>query len=142
MIVPSLASALTVTTHCRVSAAGGRPDFGEAFPTVRALIDEFGEPGFADRVMSAAPEETDWRPLSDLLGIAIWLTSDNGHEITQTARRWLQAHSDQRKVLVALNLDVIPVDATEIGLLQEVAERFPTAEGACRELIAQLAAGR
>jgi hypothetical protein len=78
------------------------------FDSVHQLVEEYGESGLADRVINEVPRIVPFEVVADLLNILIWSTSDNGSAITTSANSWLRDQTDNRKILIALNLGVIP----------------------------------
>jgi hypothetical protein len=78
------------------------------FDSVLQLVEEYGESGLADRVISEVPRIVPFEVVVDLLNILIWSTSDNGSAIAKSANSWLRDQTDNRKILIALNLEVIP----------------------------------
>ena len=75
---------------------------------VERLIAEIGESEFADKLFNSVSRSVPYEVVRDILNIAIWSTSDNGVGITESTNRWLQEMADTRKMLVALNLEVLP----------------------------------
>ncbi|MGQ2992870.1 hypothetical protein [Variovorax sp.] len=72
------------------------------------------------------------RDISDLLGLWIWRTSDNGSRIRHALDDWLRACDDESKVWIALHREGVPF-AQEGDLLERAAERFPGLVDLCRE---------
>jgi hypothetical protein len=86
---------------------------------------------FLKRVPSAEPE---W--IAEILARLVWLTDDNGHEISNSLRRWL-AEEDLPKVEIALAFREVWLWNTrkEMDLiLGPIEARFPTLLGQCSSL--------
>lgn len=114
-----------------------RPEFQKSFQLVDEILQLYGEPNLADRLyVDCAPSVT-WSVIADLFSILIWSTEDNGYELTRTTERWLIECDDERKVNVAINLDVYPfASPTDMeGYLSVVATKFSTATDRCNELL-------
>ncbi|CAN7438019.1 hypothetical protein LJR066_002707 [Acidovorax sp. LjRoot66] len=72
------------------------------------------------------------RDISDLLGLWIWRTPDNGSRIRNALDDWLRACDDESKVWIALHREGIPF-VQEGDLLERATERFPSLANLCRE---------
>ncbi|MRW92280.1 hypothetical protein GJ699_19990 [Duganella sp. FT80W] len=86
---------------------------------------------FSKRVLSAEPE---W--IAEILARLVWLTDDNGHEITNSLRRWLN-EEDSAKVQIALLFRELWLwdTCTEMdSVLDSVEARFPAFSGQCASL--------
>lgn len=86
---------------------------------------------FLKRVPSAEPE---W--IAELLARLVWLTDDNGHEISNSLRRWL-AEGDLPKVEIALAFREVWLWNTREEMnaaLCQVEARFPTLLEQCATL--------
>ncbi|WP_374582838.1 hypothetical protein [Pseudoduganella sp.] len=86
---------------------------------------------FLKRLPSAEPE---W--IAELLARLVWLTDDNGHEISDSLRRWL-AEDDLAKVEIALAFREVWLWNTRDEMdtiLRSVEARFPTLLGQCAAL--------
>lgn len=85
------------------------PNFDTSFACAERCLRLLGESDdIADRLCDLVPPEISWQSLADVLGMWMWMTSDNGTAILQTAERWLEEATDERKCLIALNLDAYP----------------------------------
>lgn len=74
------------------------------------------------------------RDISDLLGLWMWRTNDNGSRILAAQEEWLLACDDEDKVWVALHRDGVPF-AERGDLLARAAVAFPNLESVCREAL-------
>lgn len=85
------------------------PNFDTSFACAEGCLSLFGESDdMADWLLDLSPPEFPWQSLADVLGMWMWMTSDNGTAILQAAERWLEEATDERKCLIALNLDAYP----------------------------------
>jgi hypothetical protein len=78
---------------------------------------------FLKRVPSADPE---W--IAEILGRLVWLTDDNGYEISNSLRRWL-AEDDLAKVEIALAFREVWLWETRNemdAIFRSVEARFPS----------------
>jgi hypothetical protein len=83
---------------------------------------------FEKRTHSANPE---W--IADILARLVWLTDDNGHEITNSLRRWI-GEDDPLKVQIALLVGEVWLWETREemdGILGAVVARFPALSELC-----------
>lgn len=108
------------------------------FDLVDQIVKGQGEVGIADWVVDSSPPMTPWESLAEILAIMIWSTSDNGRGIVRDAERWLALGVDERRVFVALNLDVYPFrDPSEMeSVLARVASAFPRQAELCVSMVA------
>ena len=114
-----------------------RDNFDHSFDLVQQIVGEFGEDHLAERLYGLIPHERPWQDIADMFGFLVWCTSDNGGELMETMDAWLQSADDERKVLIALNIDIYPFrDQAEMKrVLTSVALRWPNAAARCAELI-------
>jgi len=129
------ASILTKPLATIASERGGR--FDRSFDLVDRLLAEFGEADMAERLYAAIPSECPWEVVSDLFGILLWSTSDNGAALSRVTEGWLRVGEDLRRVRVALHLDSYPFgDRSEMEqVLRQVAAKQPDVAARCEELI-------
>lgn len=113
--------------------------FTQSFKLVNKLVDEYDENDLATRLYTDIPKETPWEIIADLFSILIWTTSKNGHDLIKKTQEWLLEGNDERKMLVAMNLDVYPfVDRVQMeNVLTGISQRFPNLKRKCEELITQ-----
>lgn len=98
-----------VLTKCIESICSERDgEWDTTFDIVNQLVKDYGEEKLADRVVEEVPRTIPFEVVADLLSILLWSTSDNGRSIADSANLWLREQTDTRKVLIALNLEVIP----------------------------------
>ena len=112
-------------------------NFDQSFARVAALVPEYPPEELADVLIDDIPIAVPWEVVSDILGILIWSTEDNGSSIMRTAEKWLLDAQDLRRIQVALNLDVYPFKTNDQmqRVLTEVVQRFPEVDMFCRALI-------
>ena len=108
------------------------------FDLVGKIVKRQGEVGIADWVVDSSPPMTPWESVAEILAIMIWSTSDNGRGSVRDAERWLALGVDERRVFVALNLDVYPFcDPSEMeSVLAKVASAFPRQAELCTLMVA------
>ena len=95
--------------HCLQTITEEAPNFDTSFACAERCLKLLGESDdIADRLFDLAPPEFPWQSLADVLGMWMWMTSDNGAAILHTTERWLEEATDERKCLIALNLDAYP----------------------------------
>jgi hypothetical protein len=102
-----------------------------------ALVQEFGEDAFADRLYSEIPRSVPYEVVCDLFDLLAWRTNDNGASVTRTIEDWLRAGLDNRKLRIALHLEVYPfIDEYEMKeVLSRLADSNSTFAYRCHELI-------
>ena len=78
-----------------------------------------------------------WKVVADLYAILIWSTNDNGYALMRTVEQWLNEKNDERKIKIALNLDVYPFKEkkTMKKTLKEISMIFPELSEMCGRLI-------
>jgi hypothetical protein len=108
-----------------------------SFDVIAQLVLEYGEESLAERLIEEVPRTVPFEVVSDLLSILIWSTSDNGHAIAKAANIWLREQADTRKILVALNLEVIPFSSAEEAkqVLMPIAETNYLASSHCMRVL-------
>lgn len=111
--------------------------YTEAFDAVDVVVREIGELDLANILFGEIPRSVPFEVVADLFNILLWQTSDNGAAITRAIESWLSEGSDNRKLLIALNLDIYPfVDAKEMdAVLMRLAESNVRVAARCKELI-------
>jgi len=75
--------------------------------------------------------------VAELFNLLAWQTNDNGASVTRTIETWLREGTDNRKLLIALHLDVYPfIDDEEMErVLSHLAETNVRVSARCKELI-------
>jgi hypothetical protein len=108
-----------------------------SFNAVRSLVEEYGEQQLADRLVDEIPRSMPFEAVADLLNFLIWSTSDNGHAITTAANSWLRKQADTRRILIALNLDVIPFQSEDEAkqILAPIKAKNPIAMPHCARML-------
>jgi hypothetical protein len=102
-----------------------------------ALVEEFGEEGLANRLYSEIPHSVPYEVVCDLFDLLAWRTDDNGASVTRTIEDWLREGLDNRKLRIALHLEVYPfIDQREMEeVLSGLADKNSTLAYRCHELI-------
>lgn len=102
-----------------------------------ALVKEFGEDGLANRLYSEIPRSVPYEVVCDLFDLLAWRTDDNGASVTRAIEDWLREGLDNRKLRIALHLEVYPfIDEREMEeVLSGLADKNSTLAYRCRELI-------
>jgi hypothetical protein len=118
--------------------AAERGNLDRSFDLVDDIIRKFGESGLAERLYEAVPQTRPWQDLSDLFGILIWSTSDNGDQLMRAMERWLVSAGDVRQISIALSVGVYPFkDQSKMEqILARVARVQPATAQLCSEVIA------
>ncbi|WP_211232104.1 hypothetical protein [Pseudoduganella violaceinigra] len=111
--------------------------FSEAFDAVDVIVREMGERDLANILFTEIPRSVPFEVVADLFNILAWQTSDNGAAMTRAIESWLIEGSDNRKLLIALNLDVYPfINAKEMEtVLMRLTESNVRVAARCKELI-------
>lgn len=114
------------------------PDFPDSLEAVGALLCEFGEKDLADFLFASIPSTVPFQVVASLFDFLAWQTSDNGGAMTRTAEQWLREGDDERKLLIALHLQVYPfIDGAEMEqVLTHLAAIRPSVAERCLALIA------
>lgn len=97
--------------------------YDASFDVVTDLVNEYGEADLAQRLFDEIPRHVPFEVVCDLFSILLWQTSDNGSAIMRTVEDWLRQANDTRKMLVALNLELIPFSSAAEA--KEVLGRIP-----------------
>jgi len=102
-----------------------------------ALVEEFGESDLANRLYQEIPRSVPFEVVCDLFDLLAWRTEDNGTSVTCTIEHWLREGVDNRKLLIALHLDVYPfIDPAEMDeVLSQLAKNNLKVSSRCLELI-------
>jgi hypothetical protein len=111
--------------------------YSASFDTVAAVVSEFGEPDLANILFSEIPRTVPFELVAELFDLLAWQTNDNGASITRTIEVWLREGTDNRKLLIALHLEVYPFieDAEMERVLSHLAETNVRVSARCKELI-------
>lgn len=127
--------AQAIDTICLSRDEGGWKMLDE--DVLSALVEEFGEEGLADRLYSEIPRSVPYEVVCDLFGLLAWRTNDNGASVTRAIENWLREGLDNRKLRIALHLEVYPfIDEHEMEeVLSGLADKNYTLAYRCRELI-------
>jgi hypothetical protein len=129
-----MSRALLIRTLDAADPAGAEHDL--RFEMVDELIRLFGESGLAEKLYEATPAHRPWRDLANVFGILIWSTSDNGHQLMHTMSRWLNDMSDERQVLIALEVGFVDMEKEEmITLFGKIVDQYPSAAAPCRRIL-------
>lgn len=127
--------AQAIDTVCLSRDEGGWKMLDEDI--LSALVEEFGEDGLANRLYSEIPHSVPYEVVCDLFDLLAWRTNDNGASVTRTIEDWLREGLDNRKLRIALHLEVYPfIDEREMEeVLSGLADKNSTLAYRCRELI-------
>ena len=112
--------------------------FAAAFEAVEALHQAYGEEDLANRLFAEIPRTVPFEIVVELFDILAWETHDNGAAMTRTMEGWLRDGTDNRKLLIALHLEVFPfIDAQEMyAVLSRLeATATPRVRERCTQLI-------
>lgn len=111
--------------------------FSASFDAVSALLKEFGKQGLAERLFSEIPRSVPFELVAELFDFLAWQTEDNGGAIHRTIEDWLREGTDNRKMLIALNLEIYPFtdDKEMVQVLSHLAETNARIAGRCKEII-------
>jgi len=111
--------------------------YSASFDTAAAVASEFGEPDLANILFSEIPRTVPFELVAELFNLLAWQTNDNGASVTRTIETWLREGTDNRKLLIALHLDVYPfIDDEEMErVLSHLAETNVRVSARCKELI-------
>ena len=125
---------LTETLECIAIESG---DFDKSFGLVDRLIEDYGEADLTQRLYADIDQSVPWEIVADLFSILIWSTSDNGTSLTDVTEQWITECDDERKIAIALNIDVYPFisEIEMINKLKLVADNFPNLKQRCMALI-------
>lgn len=111
--------------------------YSASFDAAAAVVSEFGEPDLANIIFSEIPRTVPFELVAELFDLLAWQTNDNGASVTRTIEAWLREGEDNRKLLIALHLDVYPfIDGDEMEqVLAHLAETNSRVSARCQELI-------
>jgi hypothetical protein len=112
--------------------------YSASFDAAAAIVAEFGEVNLANILFSEIPRTVPFELVSELLDLLIWQTNDNGADIAKTIETWLREGTDNRKLLIALNIhDIYPfADSEEMErILTHLARTNGCVSSRCKELI-------
>jgi len=129
---PTLSSALEAICRERDDQK-----YAESYDAVEALLDEFGEDRLAERLFDEIPRTVPFELVAELFELLAWQTNDNGSAIHRVIEEWLIDGSDNRKLLVALNLGAYPfIDCQQMEhVLSALAEKNVRVSARCMDLI-------
>lgn len=116
----------------------GEGDSSDTFEAVEALHQAYGEEDLANRLFAEIPRTVPFEIVVELFDILAWETRDNGAAMTRTMEGWLREGKDNRKLLIALHLEVYPfIDAQEMYAVLSKLEKtaIPRVRERCGELI-------
>lgn len=112
--------------------------FAAAFDAVEALRQAYGEEDLANRLFAEIPRTVPFEIVAELFDILAWETRDNGAAMTRRMEGWLREGTDNRKLLIALHVEVFPfIDAREMCAVLSQLEQtaIPRVRGRCTQLI-------
>ena len=111
--------------------------YSASFDAVVAVVREFGERDLANILFSEIPRAVPFELVAELFSLLAWSTNDNGAGVTRTIEAWLREGLDNRKLLIALHLEVFPfIDDEEMDrVLSHLAEKNVRVAARCKELI-------
>lgn len=112
-------------------------DFEKSFDLVKQIVENYGEVDLANHLYCEIDLVVDWKVIADLFSILIWSTSDNGFALTRTTDGWITECEDERKIKIALDLDVYPFfyEKEMQVKLENAAKKFPSLSSRCNDLI-------
>lgn len=116
----------------------GEGDSSDTFEAVEALHQAYGEEDLANRLFAEIPRTVPFEIVVELFDILAWETRDNGAAMTRTMEGWLREGKDNRKLLIALHLEVYPfINAQEMyAVLSELEKTaIPRVRERCAQLI-------
>lgn len=102
-----------------------------------ALVQEFGENDFADRLYRDIPRSVPYEVVCDLFDLLAWRTNDNGSSVSRAIENWLREGLDRRMLRIVLRLEVYPfIDAQEMEeVLLRLTGTTPSFAYRCADLI-------
>ncbi|MDO3560959.1 hypothetical protein [Ralstonia pseudosolanacearum] len=112
-------------------------EYSASFDAVVAIVREFGERDLPNILFSEIPRTVPFELVAELFDLLAWQTNDNGASVTRTIEAWLREGLDNRKLLIALHLEVFPfIDDEEMNrVLSHLAETNVRVAARCNELI-------
>jgi len=111
--------------------------YSASFDAAVAVVREFGERDLANILFSEIPRTVPFELVAELFNLLAWQTNDNGASVTRTIEAWLREGQDNRKMLIALHLEVFPFidDAEMYRVLSHLAETNVRVSARCKALI-------
>ena len=111
--------------------------YSVSFDATAAIVKEFGEQDLANFLFSEIPRKIPFELVAELFDFLAWQTTDNGAAMQRTAEKWLQDGTDNRRLLIALNLEAYPfIDQIEMEqVLSSLAEKNHRVAARCKHLI-------
>jgi hypothetical protein len=89
--------------------------YSASLDAVAAVARHFGEVNLAEVLFSEIPRTVPFELVAELFDLLAWQTNDNGASMTRTTETWLREGSDNRKIQIALHLEIYPfVDGEEM----------------------------
>ena len=109
----------------------------KSFALVDTLIEKYGEKNIASRLYSDIEPYVSEHVISDLFGILLWSTSDNGCELMRTMENWLIEAQSERQIKIALSLEAYPFhDINKMEqVLKVISSKYPKLESLCNNTI-------
>ena len=121
--------------------------YSTSFAAAAELIAAYGEDRLADRLadrlFNEIPATVPFEIVAELFDIISWQTNDNGTGIARTLESWLLAGLENRKLRIALQVEVYPfLDADEmVRVLSDLAQKNPKVAARCKLLIQSRSSG-
>lgn len=117
-----------VETISRSRDEGGWKSLNE--DVLSALVLEFGEDDLANRLYREIPHTVPYEIVCDLFDLLAWRTNDNGASVTRSIEDWPREGQDDRKLRIALYLEVYPfIDMNQMEAVELELPSFPKAFG-------------
>ncbi|MGC0096438.1 hypothetical protein, partial [Ralstonia pseudosolanacearum] len=112
-------------------------EYSVSFDAAAAVVRVFGERDLANVLFSEIPRTVPFELVAQLFDLLAWQTNDNGASVTRTIEAWLREGRDNRKLLIALHLEVYPfIDHREMErVLSHLAETNFRVAARCKELM-------
>ena len=128
---------LQKTTQAIIEEIDSEDGFDKSFDLVDQLLQEYGEIELAEKLFEELSGKVAWEVISELFGILVWSTSDNGSSLLAITNQWLQECNNIEKVKIALNLDCYPFkDKNDMmNVLNQVGLKYPEVKGHCQDLV-------
>jgi hypothetical protein len=117
--------------------------YSATFLAASELVVAYGEVGLADKLFNGIPRTVPFEIVSELFDILSWQTNDNGADITRTLERWLLEGLDNRKLLIALHVEVYPFlnEDEMVRVLSDLAQKNHRVAARCKMLIENRSSG-
>jgi hypothetical protein len=111
--------------------------YTRSFIAVSELLREYEEENLAQRIFEDVPRTIQFELVAELFDFLTWSTNDNGAQIHRTIEAWILEASDERKISIALNLEIFPfVNAIEMyAALENLVKKHPCFFDRCNHLI-------